>query len=66
MTIAMRSLLVPLLLALVPALTGSTEPASDWTCVPEGNKCTFDSDCCSKNCVNDPKLGKVCKAPKSG
>ena len=35
----------------------------DWTCVPEGRPCTFGSDCCSKHCVNDPKLGKVCKKP---
>lgn len=35
--------------------------ASGWTCVPLGRKCTFSSDCCSKNCVSDPKLGKVCK-----
>jgi len=34
---------------------------SNWTCVPEGRKCTFGSDCCSDNCVSDPKLGKVCK-----
>jgi hypothetical protein len=39
----------------------ATAPASDWTCAPEGRKCTFGSDCCSKKCVNDPKLGKVCK-----
>ncbi len=36
-------------------------PAGSWTCVPEGRECTFGSDCCSKKCVNDPKLGKVCK-----
>ncbi|MBW2458015.1 MAG: hypothetical protein JRI68_26155 [Deltaproteobacteria bacterium] len=40
-------------------------PAGSWTCVPEGRECTFGSDCCSKKCVNDPKLGKVCK-PKDG
>ena len=34
---------------------------SDWTCAPEGRSCTFDSDCCSKNCVSDPNLGKICK-----
>jgi len=37
------------------------EPTSGWTCVPLGRECTFDSDCCAKNCVSDPKLGKVCK-----
>jgi len=43
------------------ALATSMEQASDWTCVPEGRACTFGSDCCSKRCVSDPKLGKVCK-----
>ena len=46
------------------AAAGASAPAGSWTCVPEGRECTFGSDCCSKKCVNDPKLGKVCK-PKN-
>ncbi len=45
----------------VDARVEASGEASDWTCVPLGRACTFDSDCCSKNCFNDPKLGKVCK-----
>jgi hypothetical protein len=48
--------------ALIASPSAASYSASDWTCVPAGRKCTFGSDCCSKNCVHDPKLGKVCKA----
>ena len=47
------------------ATRSGVAPAGSWTCVPEGRECTFGSDCCSDKCVNDPKLGKVCK-PKDG
>jgi hypothetical protein len=43
------------------ALATASEQRSGWTCIPEGRECTFGSDCCSKKCVSDPKLGKVCK-----
>ncbi len=46
---------------LVVAPTSAVERTSDWTCAPQGRTCTFDSDCCSKHCVHDPKIGKVCK-----
>jgi hypothetical protein len=54
------------LLLVAASLSTAVEPlhatvAAPTACVPEGRKCTFNSDCCSKNCVNDPKLGKVCK-----
>ena len=50
-----------LLVVPAPALATDADLLSGWTCVPEGRECTFGSDCCSNKCVNDPKLGKICK-----
>ncbi|MCA9521927.1 MAG: hypothetical protein KC609_13175 [Myxococcales bacterium] len=31
------------------------------SCAPNGSRCTFSSDCCSRNCVSTPRVGRVCK-----
>ena len=54
-------LLLALLLTAGSGAGYAGRPSSPLACAPEGVKCNFDSDCCTKNCVSDPRLGRICK-----